>query len=188
MGKQNFGSQTRFTLDTCVGRKAYENPNYLDMLNTLVDLKHSSVVFTTVTIYEIEKKADYHFDDVKENLESSLGIKISVGKITDEISAFAENLVENHELLHRPDNQILAYAICTDSVLVTCDKDLVRVAQQIGQKVMNPDKLCTDTSMNIKSRYHKIVRKVIAKPHVIKQKVKSLAIKPGQKIIWRTFN
>ena len=188
MRNENFGSQTRFTLDTCVGRKAYENPNYLEMLKTLVDLEHSSVVFTTVSIYEIEKKADYHFDEVKENLESSLGIKISVGKITDEISAFAENLVENHELLHRPDNQILAYAICTDSVLVTCDKDLVRVAQQIGQKVMNPDTLCTDNSVKVKSKYRGIVRKAIVKQHVVKQKVKSFIIKPGQKIIWRSFN
>ena len=187
MRKEINGSQTRLTLDTCVARKAYENPNYLEMLKTLVDLEHSKVIFTTVTIYEIEKKADYHFDDVKESLESSLEIKISIGKITDEIFALAENLAENHELLHMPDNQILAHAIITDSVLVTCDKDLVRVAQQIGHKVLNPDKICTDTSMKIKSKYRGIVRKAIAKPSVVKQKLKSFVLKHGTKIVWRSF-
>ena len=188
MRKEIFGSQTRFTLDTCVGRKAYENPNYLDMLKTLVDLEKSKVSFTTVSVYEIEKRASYHFDAAKENLESSLGIKISVGKITFKISVLAEKLLENHELLHIPDNQILAYAISTDSVLVTCDKDLVRVAQQLGHKVLNADKLCTDTFVKVKSKYHNIVKKAIAKPSVVKQKVKSFALKPGQKIVWRAFN
>ena len=188
VGKKN-RSETRFTLDTCVGRKAHENPNYLDMLKTQVDLEHSKVILTTVSIYEIEKRADYHFDDAKENLESSLGVKISVGKITDEMSILAEKLVENHELLHIPDNQILAHAILTDSVLVTCDRDLVRAAQQIGQQVMNPDTLCTDVSVKVKSnRYHKVVKEAIAKPAEIKHKVKKLALKPGQKILWRSFN
>jgi len=188
MRKEIFGSETRITLDTCVGRKAHENPNYLDMLKTRVDLEHSKVIFTTVSIYEIEKRADYHFDDAKENLESSLGKKISVGKITDEMSVLGEKLLENHELLHIPDNQILAYAICTDSLLVTCDRDLVSVAKQIGQQVLNPDTLCTDTSVKVKSRFHSIVKEAIAKPAVVKQKVKSLALKPGQKILWRSFN
>ncbi len=189
MKRENFGSESRFTLDTCVGRKAHEYPNYLDMLKIRVDLEHSKVVLTTVSIYEIEKRADYHFDDAKENLESSLGVKISVGKITDEMSLLAEKLVENHELLHIPDNQILAYAILTDSVLVTCDRDLVRVAEQIGQQVINPDTLCTDVSIRVKSnRYNKVVKEAIAKQAVMQHKVKSSALKPGQKILWSSFN
>jgi len=39
-----------------------------------------------------------------------------------------------------------------------------------------------------KSKYSSIVRKVIRKPQIVKQKVKKFTLKKGQKIVWRTFN
>ena len=188
MEKEN-SPANRYTLDTCVGRKAYENPNYLNMLKTTIDFKNSRVLFATVSIYEIENRANYSFAVAKENLESSLGIKIHIGKITGEISSYAAYLVSNFELLHYPDNQILAHAVCTDSVLITCDNDLVTVAKQIGHPVLNPDKLSSDVTVKkLKSRFRSLVKNTMRKPSETKEKVKSLAVKPGQKIVWRAFN
>ena len=188
MEKEN-SPANRYTLDTCVGRKAYENPNYLNMLNTTIDFENSRVLFTTVSIYEIENRANYSFAVAKENLESSLGIKIHVGKITGAISSYATYLESNYELLHYPDNQILAHAVCTDSVLITCDQDLVTVAKQIEHPVLNPDKLSSDvTARKPQSRFRRIVKNTMKTPRVTKQKIKSLALKPGKKIVWRAFN
>ena len=37
------------------------------------------------------------------------------------------------------------------------------------------------------SKYPGLVDKAIAKPRIVKQKVKKLALRPGQKIVWRSF-
>ena len=89
--------------------------------------------------------------------------------------------------LHNGDSQILAYARATNTTLVTCDKGLAEAAILSGTKVLNPDLLPCEKIGLRKSRMQKIVDKAIRKPSEAKQKVKSLILKPGQKIVWRSF-
>ena len=90
--------------------------------------------------------------------------------------------------LHNGDSQILAYARATNTSLVTCDKGLAEAAKVSGTKLINPDLLPCDTiRLHKKSKMQKIVDRAIRKPSEVKEKIKSLALKPGQKIVWRSF-
>ena len=189
MGDTNNRSENRFTLDSCIGRRCYENPAYLDMLKVKVDFEYSKTVFTEVSIYEIDKRAEYGFDAVQSTLESSIGNKIKVEKITYDMHQLGIWLRENNDGLHVPDDQILAYAMITDSVLITCDKGLERAARNVGQDVINPDRTIIDFSKT-KSAIAKLAQ---SKVLLIRQKVqtvknaKSVILKPSMKIVWRSF-
>jgi hypothetical protein len=89
--------------------------------------------------------------------------------------------------LHSGDSQILAYVRATGTTLITCDRGLAQAAMLCGVSVINPDLLPCD-QITRKSKYSSIVRKVIRKPQIVKQKVKKFTLKKGQKIVWRTFN
>jgi len=189
MANRNDRSENRFTLDSCTGRKCYENPAYLDMLKIRVNLESSKTVFTEVSVYEIDKRTEYGFDAVQSTLESSIGNEIQVEKITYDMHQLGIWLRENNEGLHVPDDQILAHAMLTDSVLITCDKGLERAARNMGHDVINPDRTVIDFSRT-KSTIAKLAQ---SKVLLIRQKVqainnaKSVILKPGMKIIWRSF-
>ncbi len=178
-----------YVLDTCIGRRCYENPAYLDMLKMKIDLESSQTVFTQVSIYEVDKRAEYGFDDMQSKLESSFGTEIKVQKITYDMSQLGIWLIDNNEGLHTPDDRILAYAMITNSVLITCDKGLETAARNVDQDVINPDRIVIDFSRT-QSNLSKLAQ---SKVLLIRQKIqtinnaKSILLKPGQKIIWRSF-
>lgn len=178
-----------YVLDTCIGRRCYENPAYLDMLKMKIDLESSQTVFTQVSIYEADKRAEYGFDDMQSKLESSFGTEIKVQKITYDMSQLGIWLIDNNEGLHTPDDRILAYAMITNSVLITCDKGLETAARNVDQDVINPDRIVIDFSRT-QSNLSKLAQ---SKVLLIRQKIqtinnaKSILLKPGQKIIWRSF-
>lgn len=179
-------SQKGYTLDSCIGRRCYENPAYLDMLKIKIDFSTFKTVFTSVSVFEIDKRAEYGFDSVQAKIESSIGNKIKVEKITYEMNQLGIWLRDNSEGLHVPDDRILAYAMLTDSVLITCDKDLEKAAQNVGHAVINPDNATIDLTKT-KSDLAKLARSKVSQ---LKQKMNKpvYAIKkPVTKIVWRSF-
>ena len=126
---------------------------------------------------------------ISEKIQKTTCAKIVFGKVTDEMYDDAYYLESVCQTLHAGDSQILAYARATGATLITCDRGLVTAAKFSGVSVLNPDLLpCEQITKNIKSKYSGIVKKAIAKPQIVKQKVKSQLLKPGQKIVWRAFN
>ncbi len=176
-------SQKSYVLDTCIGRRCYDNPAYLDMLKMRIDLEASKAVFTTVSIYEIDNKADYGYDDVKSRLEFVSDSKIGTEEISEEMNVLGIWLNEKIDGLHYPDNQILAFAMITGSILVTCDKGLERASRSVGHHVINPDSAVIDF-VKTQSGLGKLAR---SKASSLKQKMAKPARaikKPVTKIVW----
>ena len=182
------GSENGFTFDTCVGVKIFENPNFCSLLACHADFEDSKIHLSSQSVCEIHRLG-HAAEAISKIIEHSTGAKIIFGKITSQMYDDAFYLESICPTLHSGDSQILAYARATGTTLITCDRGLVEAANISGVKVMNPDLLpCDQIAKNVKSKYSGIVRKAIAKPKVVKQKVKSQLLKPGKKIIWRSFN
>ena len=180
------GSQKNYVLDTCIGRRCYENPAYLDMLKLKIDLETSKTVFTTISVYEINNKAEYGYNDVQSKLEFVSGNKISTEEISSETNLLGIWLKDNINELHYPDNQILAFAMIKDFILVTSDKGLEKASKNVGHHVMNPDNTVIDF-IKTKSELAKLAN---FKMNAIKQKINKTSKvmkKPVQKIMWRSF-
>lgn len=192
-----FKEQTpkKFVLDSCVGRRCYENPAYSDMLKTKVsDLTESTTVFTTVSEYEVNKRAEYGFDKMHSQLESSINSEIPILEISYEMHQLGIWLCDNIKGLHHPDNQILAYAMLTDSVLITCDKGLENAALCAGHDVINPDrqiidqtKIKTDFSRRAQKKVDKLKNKIPIHVQAIKKVPNNAVKKSVRKITWSAF-
>ncbi len=188
MVRETNRSQNRFTFDTCVGIKAFERPNFGSLLTCHVNFEGSEIHFSSQSIFEA-KKLGFDVDAISEQIQKSTGAKIIFGKITDEMYNDASYLESKCPTLHSGDSQILAYVRATKTTLITCDRGLAEAAKLSGTSVVNPDLLpCDQMAKKPSSKYPGLVDKAIAKPRIVKHKVKSLILKPGQKIIWRTFN
>ncbi len=182
-------------LDSCVGRRCFENPAYFDMLKMKVpNLSTSTTVFTTVSEYEINKRAEYGFDKLHLQLESSIGSEIPIEQISYEMHQLGIWLCDNIEGLHLPDNQILAYAMLTDSVLITCDKGLENAAMSAGQDVINPDRPIitrtitkTDFSKLAQTKVSQIKQKMYIPVKTFKTLPAKTLQKSVRKITWDTF-
>lgn len=183
------GSQNGFTFDTCVGIKVFENPNLGNLLGCRVNFENSNIHLSSQTVFEA-KRLGYDFEQISKQIQSTIGAKVISGYITNHMQNDADYLESVCPTLHTGDSQILAYVRATRTTLVTCDKDLVEAAKMSGAQIVNPDLLPCDVLAKkiLKSRFHGIIRKAISKPIVAKQKVQSFSLKPGQKILWRSFN
>jgi hypothetical protein len=103
-------------------------------------------------------------------------------------------LCDNIEGLHLPDNQILAYAMLTDSVLITCDKGLENAAMSAGQDVINPDRPIitrtitkTDFSKLAQTKVSQIKQKMYIPVKTFKTLPAKTLQKSVRKITWDTF-
>ena len=178
--------QKKCTLDSCIGRRCYENQAYLDMLKIKIDFRTSDIVFTTVSKSEINRGTEYGFEAVRSRLESSIEREIKVEEITSEIEQLGCRLVKRFDELHVPDNLILASALWANSVLITCDRGLERTARAVNQMVINPDKAIIDFT-NTKSASARWAK---AMTQEIKEKISKQARtvkKPATKIVWSAF-
>ena len=129
-------------------------------------------------------KNGYNFDNIVNQIESSLQTKVVCGRITSALERDAKNLLKRCSTLHPSDSEILAYAISFNTILITSDKGLLRAAKTVKMRTINPNTLtCNyDTNYEIsRSRNNKSFRN----PSLPKR-AKSL-LKPGEKIIWRSF-
>ena len=185
----------KYVPDSCIGRRCYENSAYFDMLKMKVsDLSAATITFTSVSEYEINKRTEYGFDKLHSQLESSINSEIFVEQISYEMHQLGIWLCDNIQGLHLPDNQILAYAMITDSVLITCDKGLENAAITAGQDVINPDRTIitwattkTDFSKLAQRKANQIKQKISIPVNIIKN-IPAQAIKKSvRKITWDTF-
>ena len=180
-------SENGFTFDTCVGIKNYENPNFGSLLSTRINFENSTIHICSQTVFEASRLG-YDVYSVSGQIKKSTGARVVTRAITEEIQDNADYLESIYPTLHYGDSQILAYSMAMGTTLITCDKGLAEVAKISGAKVINPDLLpCDKIRQNVKSKMQKIVQRVRGRHSETKQKVKSLALKPGQKIVWRAF-
>ena len=189
MGDTLAGSKNGYTCDTNVGIKFCETPNLGNLLTCRLNFKDSEIHLNSQVVIETEKN-NYDIELISKLLHKSTGANIIFGEITDDMQNDSEYLLRFCETLHHGDSQILAYARATKTTLITCDKGLVTAARFCGVNVVNPSILpCHEITKKVtKSKFHRIIKKTLAKPSQTKQKVKLFVLKPGQKIIWRSFN
>jgi len=180
-------SQNRFTFDTCVGIKAFKRPNVSSLLACHVNFEGSEIHFTSQSIFEA-KRLGFDVDAISKQIQKSTGARIIFGKITEQMCDDASYLESKCPTLHSGDSQILSYVRATKTTLITCDKGLAQAAMLSRVSVINPDTLpCDQIAKNVAPKYSEIISKAIRKPHIVKQKVKKLALRPGQKIVWSSF-
>ena len=185
----------KYVLDSCIGRRCYENPAYFDMLKIKVDdLSAAAIAFTSVSEYEINKRTEYGFDKMHSQLESVIDSEIPIQTINYEMHQLGIWLCDNVEGLHLPDNQILAYAMITGSVLITCDKGLETAAISVGQSVINPDRPIitqtitkTDFSSIAQNKVYQIKNKIKTPVQTIKKMPNQAIRKSVRKITWSAF-
>ncbi len=179
-------NEHNYTFDTCVGIKICENLNVGNLLSCRINFENSTIHLNSQTLMEVNRLG-YDVDFVSLQIKKSIGAKIVFGTVTNEMIDDASYLQTKCSTLHGGDDHILAYARATNTTLVTCDKGLAEAAILCDTKVVNPDILpCNKIGLK-KSKTQKIVDRAIRKPSEAKQKVKSLVLKPGQKIVWRSF-
>ena len=180
-------SENNFTFDTCVAIKVFENPNVGNMLSCKINFVNSTIHLNSQTVLEATGLG-YDIESMSEQINQSIGAKTVFGKISTEMMLDAKHLESMCPSLHNGDSQILAYARVTNTTLVTCDKGLAEAAKISGTASINPDLLASDKiGQIIKSKMQKIVDRTIHKPTETKHKARTLVLKPGQKIIWRSF-
>ena len=96
-----------------------------------------------------------------------------------EIETDAQYLLE-HTSVHGGDAQILAFTRDTDSILISCDKDLISAAISVGVSTINPDQLHTG---NLEFQINKGRDRIAQTVEKISNQVK----KPVKKITWELF-
>ena len=168
-----------YTLDTCICVKIVENPNFVNLLKLHISSKNSSVYVNEQVVKEIQRKFGYEIDHLLGHLKSSLGASVFYGNITDKIETDAQHLLK-HTFVHNGDAQILAFTRNTDSVLISCDKDLISIAISVGVSTINPDQLHTgNLEFQINKGRDRIAQTV--------EKISSQVKKPVKKITWEMF-
>ncbi len=182
----NESDKHNYTFDTNVVIKIYENPNVGNMLFCRINFENSTIHLNSQILKEVNRLG-VTINSVTQQIKESIGSKIVFGDVTDEMDCDASYLQTKCPTLHYGDDRILAYTRATKTTLVTCDKGLERAAIMCDTKVVNPDILPSDKIKLKKSKIRKIVDRTIRKPSATKQKIRSLALKPNQKIVWRSF-
>ena len=168
-----------FTLDSCICVKIVQNPNFVNLLKLHIDSENSSVYVNEQVVKEIQRKFGYEINHLLGHLKSSLGVDVFYGNITDKMESDAKYLLE-HTPVHNGDAQILAFTRETDSVLISCDKDLISTAISVGVTTINPDQLHTG---NLEFQINKGRDRIAQTIEKISDQVK----KPVKKITWEMF-
>ena len=165
-----------YTLDTCICVKIVQNPNFVNLLKLHINSKNSSVYVNEQVVKEIQRKFGYEINHLLGHLKSSLGVDVFYGNITDKIETDAKYLLK-HTSVHNGDAQILAFTRDNDSILVSCDKDLINTAVSVGVSTINPDQLHTgNLEFQINKGHDRIAQTV--------EKISKQIKKPIKKITW----
>ena len=181
------GSENGYTFDTCVGIKISENPNLINLLKCHLNIEKSDIHLTSQTVFEASRLG-HNFDHVSKQIQTTFGVNVIQGHITKDMQDDSDYLENICPTLHTGDSQILAYTRSTGTTLVTCDRGLTEAAISSGVQVINPDLLlCNKFENNIKSKIQVIAKQVRVQPIRAKQEMISQLLKPGKKIIWRSF-
>jgi len=168
-----------YTFDTCICVKIVQNPNFVNLLKLHINSKDSLVYVNEQVVKEIQRKFGYEINHLLGHLKSSLGVDVFYGNITDKIETDAQYLLK-HTSVHNGDAQILAFARDNNSILISCDKDLINAAISVGVSTINPDQLHTgNLEFQINKGHDRIAQTV--------EKISEQIKKPIKKITWELF-
>ena len=127
------------TVDTCPLIEMRDKPVYFKMVQDQGILKGVVAHVCEPVIREMYKKRRVDFEGIRTMLKQ-LGVARTVrDDLTPEMRADAVEMERLHDLLHDPDNFVLAYAKHTKYTLWTRDGPLVKVARAEGVPCINPD-------------------------------------------------
>ena len=168
-----------YTLDTCICVKIVQNPNFVNLLKLNINSKDSLVYVNEQVVKEIQRKFGYEINNLLGHLKSSLDVDVFYGNITDKIETDAKYLLK-HTSVHNGDAQILAFTRDNNSILISCDKDLINAAISVGVSTINPDQLHTgNLEFQINKGHDRIAQTV--------EKISKQIKKPIKKITWELF-
>lgn len=180
--------ETGFTFDTCVILKICQgDKNFTNLLKCRINFHGSTINLNSQIIDEMNRHG-FDCETISKTLSSQLGTHVNFYNVSDDVFSDALYMRRIYPTLHAGDDQILAFAIANNSTLVTCDKGLVEAAKLAGANFVNPDLLPCDETIKVKkSRWGKIVKNMIIKSPNSAMVIKSKLLKPGKKIVWRSF-
>ena len=129
-----------YTFDTNPQINRFKNPNIGNFLVTNTEIKNSVFFIPDITLEEAER-IGFSKSEILLKLSQILGAKVIVSPITFSMHLRADQLEKELPLLHSGDSAILAFALETNSTLVTSDKDLSKCCELVGVKTINPTRL-----------------------------------------------
>tara|TARA_B100000676_G_scaffold249523_1_gene253646 strand:+ start:75 stop:701 length:627 start_codon:yes stop_codon:yes gene_type:complete len=176
------------SFDSCVIRKSVENPNYLVSIKTNYDFSNSTVLLSETAVREISAQLDaislgITVEEIAQRIERNLKCSVEIMDNSQEVEMMADYLLNLYgsDGLHAPDNLHLAFSIVHKTTLFSCDYKLINVCKKNNTPCINTHKLATGEGIRVvKSKYAKIVK-------TFKPKIQSSLLKPGEKIVWRSF-
>ena len=125
-------------LDTNIIMDVCDDGEFAQHVRQCVGTGQHEIVISSSVIKELERHGR-GMQVMPAILESRLGIQsITFDKVSEDERRIAKLLEAKHDLLHRGDSEILAFAYERGFVLVTCDNGLTTVARTIGVKCINP--------------------------------------------------
>lgn len=187
MKEQNIQPRNGFTFDTCVGIKLCENPNFADMLELRMPLRNSKVHLCSQASLEATRLG-YDVDLIAKKIRK-MGAEVDIVHVNCEMKRTARELESRLPKLHAGDSRILVYAGRSQTVLVTCDRNLAYSAESLDMPVVNPDLLACDNVISRGPKIFAVVKKVIKKQaRETKAKARNFTLKPGHTIAWNAFN
>lgn len=125
--------------DTCPLIELRDKPVYFKMVQDHGILKGVIAHVCEPVVREMYKKRRVDFEGIRTMLKQ-LGVARTVrDDLTPEMRADAVEMERLHDLLHPPDNFVLAYAKHTKYTLWTRDGPLDEVARAEGVPCINPD-------------------------------------------------
>lgn len=161
-----------FTFDTCVILKICQGErNFAECLKCRIGFADSEILLNSKTVEEMERHG-FDYGSVSEKLSEVFETAISFTGITDDMFTDAKYMQRIYPTLHSGDDEVLAFTIATNSILITCDKGLFQAAKRAKAIVINPDII--------------EALEIPQSPSSVKRTFSNL-IKPGTKITWRAF-
>lgn len=134
-------TQDTFTMDTSVILSIcydYEKEKFAKCLRNENNFVNTTILLNPMIKMEM-KRHGFNHKNVKKMLYDALGSHIKIIYAKDDVSEIVKRMTAQHPDLHPGDDEILAYAVKYNTVLITCDKGLAQVAKQERVEVINPD-------------------------------------------------
>lgn len=171
--------------DTCSFQKSFTNSCYFDMIK--IHLEHDNYnSICDVTKNELEKNLHLKINEIIEKFQHISKKEIYLEQISSEEITLSIKLLKKYYKngLHYPDNKILAHAINSNKILITCDKSLYHVAKLINHPVIFSN--LTDGIIDIlNSNTNKIIKTNVLPS--MKKEISKKIVKKVTKISWSAF-
>lgn len=171
--------------DTCSFQKSFTNNCYFDMIKIHLEPDNYNSI-CDVTKNELEKNLHLKINEIMEKFQNISKKEVCLEQISSEETTLSIKLLKKHHKngLHYPDNKILAHAINSNKILITCDKSLYHVAKLITHPVIFSN--LTEGIIDIlNSNTNKIIKTDVLS--YVKKEISKKIVKKISKISWSVF-